>query len=117
MAEPIEDSDAAPPAPPRPRLRILRRIFGALLLLFVGLAIYGWIERDEIAADLITKQLDQLGLKASYGNSFGKSDRMRAKWTQGLPAKIKDARKEPVDCVWYLGDYASYDPRVPCAHP
>ncbi|NQU11793.1 (Fe-S)-binding protein [bacterium] len=47
-----------------------------------------------------------------YGNSFGKSDRARAKWTQGLPAKIKDARKEPVEYLWYVGDYASYDPRV-----
>jgi Fe-S oxidoreductase len=47
-----------------------------------------------------------------YGNSFSKSDRMRAKWTQPLQPKIKDARKEPVECLWFLGDYASYDPRV-----
>jgi Fe-S oxidoreductase len=47
-----------------------------------------------------------------YGNSFGKSDRLRAKWTQGLEFKIKDARKEPVDFLWFAGDYASYDPGV-----
>ncbi len=47
-----------------------------------------------------------------YGNSFSQSERMRAKWTQGLPFKIKDARKEPVDYLWFVGDYASYDPRV-----
>lgn len=47
-----------------------------------------------------------------YGNSFGKSDRMRAKWTEGLPFKMKDARKEPVDYLWFVGDYASYNPRV-----
>ena len=47
-----------------------------------------------------------------YGNSFGKSDRMRAKWTQPLASKIKDARKEPVEYLWYVGDYASYDPRL-----
>lgn len=55
---------------------------------------------------------DALNSLNRYGNSFGKSDRMRAKWTQGLPIKIKDARKEPVDCVWFVGDYASYDPRL-----
>ena len=47
-----------------------------------------------------------------YGNSFGKSDRMRAKWTQPLASKIKDARKEPVEYLWFVGDYASYDPRL-----
>ena len=47
-----------------------------------------------------------------YGNSFGKSDRMRAKWTQNLDFKIKDARKEEVEYLWFVGDYASYDPRM-----
>jgi Fe-S oxidoreductase/nitrate reductase gamma subunit len=47
-----------------------------------------------------------------YGNSFGKSDRLRPKWTQGLPTRIKDARKEPVECLWFLGDYAAYDARL-----
>jgi Fe-S oxidoreductase len=47
-----------------------------------------------------------------YGNSFGSSPRARTKWTQGLPFKIKDARKEPVDCLWITGDYAAFDPRV-----
>ncbi len=55
---------------------------------------------------------DALNSLNRYGNSFGKSDRMRAKWTQGLQIKIKDARKEPVECVWFLGDYASFDPRL-----
>ena len=47
-----------------------------------------------------------------YGNSFGKSDRMRARWTQNSGLKIKDARKETVDYVWFVGDYASFDPRL-----
>jgi Fe-S oxidoreductase len=49
---------------------------------------------------------------AKYGNSFGISDRMRAKWTKELPFKIKDARKEPVEYLWFVGDFASYDQRV-----
>ncbi len=47
-----------------------------------------------------------------YGNSFGKSDRMRAKWTQALGWKVKDARKEEVEYLWFVGDYASFDPRL-----
>jgi Fe-S oxidoreductase len=51
---------------------------------------------------------DALANLGRYGNSFGQSDRMRAKWTRALPAKIKDARKEPVEYLWFVGDYASY---------
>jgi Fe-S oxidoreductase len=54
---------------------------------------------------------DMLGNLQRYGNSFGKSERMRAKWTQASGLKIKDARKEAVEYLWFVGDYASYDPR------
>ena len=54
---------------------------------------------------------DMLASLNRYGNSFGKSDRMRAKWVQTSGLKIKDARKEPVECLWFVGDYAAYDPR------
>lgn len=47
-----------------------------------------------------------------YGNSFGKSDKQRAKWTTGLDFKIKDARKQPVQTLWFVGDYASYSPAL-----
>lgn len=49
---------------------------------------------------------------SKYGNSFGASDRLRAKWAKNLDFKIKDARKEPVEYLWFVGDYASYDQRV-----
>jgi Fe-S oxidoreductase len=45
------------------------------------------------------------------GNSFGESRRKRGGWTKGLPFPVKDARKEPVDVLWFVGDYASFDPR------
>ncbi len=45
------------------------------------------------------------------GNSFGESKRKRPAWTKELPFEIKDARKEPVDVLWFVGDYASFDPR------
>ena len=55
---------------------------------------------------------DTLTNFSRYGNSFGTSPRARTKWTQGLEFKSKDARKEPVEYLWFVGDYASYDPRL-----
>jgi Fe-S oxidoreductase len=51
---------------------------------------------------------DALANLGRYGNSFGQSDRMRAKWTQGLQPPVKDARREVVEYLWFVGDYASY---------
>ena len=45
------------------------------------------------------------------GNSFGESKRKRAAWAKDLSFEIKDARTEPVDILWFVGDYASFDPR------
>ncbi|MEE8486005.1 MAG: heterodisulfide reductase-related iron-sulfur binding cluster, partial [Acidimicrobiia bacterium] len=49
---------------------------------------------------------------ARGGNSFGKSAKQRARWTKGLEFKLKDARKEPVDYLWFVGDHGSFDPRA-----
>jgi Fe-S oxidoreductase/nitrate reductase gamma subunit len=62
------------------------------------------VDEAQIDAQL-QSALDNLG---RYGNSFGQSERMRAKWTQPLDSKVKDARKEPVEYLWFVGDYASY---------
>jgi Fe-S oxidoreductase len=45
------------------------------------------------------------------GNSFGENKRRRGKWTEELDFTVIDARKEPVDVLWFVGDYASFDPR------
>ena len=45
------------------------------------------------------------------GNSFGENKRKRAAWTKKLDFKIKDARKEAVDVLWFVGDFAAFDPR------
>ncbi len=55
---------------------------------------------------------DALANLGRYGNSFGQSERMRAKWTQTAEPKIKDARKELIDYLWFVGDYASYSPTL-----
>jgi Fe-S oxidoreductase len=45
------------------------------------------------------------------GNSFGENKRRRGRWTQELDFEVPDARKQPVDVLWFVGDYASFDPR------
>lgn len=45
------------------------------------------------------------------GNSFGEPKRKRGKWTAELDFPVKDIRKEPADLLWFVGDYASFDPR------
>lgn len=57
---------------------------------------------------LLTKTLQTIH---KTGNSFGESKRKRPAWTKSLPFTIKDARKEPVELMWFVGDYASFDPR------
>lgn len=49
---------------------------------------------------------------SQQGNSFGKSGRMRARWTKELEVPVKDARKEPVQYLWFVGDFASFDERL-----
>src|SRR5262249_49139516 len=35
----------------------------------------------------------------------------RGAWTKELEFEVKDARREPVEVLWFVGDYASFDPR------
>ncbi|MEJ5202175.1 MAG: heterodisulfide reductase-related iron-sulfur binding cluster [Anaerolineales bacterium] len=56
--------------------------------------------------DILQNALTSLG---RYGNSFGQSDRARVRWTQTLSAPLKDARREEVDYLWFVGDYASFN--------
>ena len=59
--------------------------------------------------DMLQTSLANLG---RYGNSFGKSGRMRAAWAKDLEFEIKDATKEPVEFLWFVGDYASFSPTL-----
>ncbi|MCF8563628.1 4Fe-4S dicluster domain-containing protein [Alicyclobacillus tolerans] len=49
---------------------------------------------------------------ARKGNSFGQSERNRPKWVKEAKVPVKDARKEEVEYLWFVGDFASYDPRA-----
>ncbi|MBI4171699.1 MAG: (Fe-S)-binding protein [Actinobacteria bacterium] len=45
------------------------------------------------------------------GNSFGEPKRKRGRWARELEFEVKDIRKEPAEYLWFVGDYASLDPR------
>lgn len=47
---------------------------------------------------------------AVTGNSFGQPEDERGSWTSSLPFKVRNATEEPVDVLWFVGDYASFDP-------
>jgi Fe-S oxidoreductase len=66
------------------------------------------VERGEVDPRL-EEALRNLG---RYGNSFGQSERKRAVWAQGLGFRPKDARREPVEWLWYMGEYACYHPAL-----
>ena len=65
------------------------------------------VEHDEMEPQLRAT----FGMIANRGNSFGESPRLRGSWTQPLEFKVKDIREEAADNLWFVGDYASYDPR------
>ncbi|EMA34183.1 (Fe-S)-binding protein [Haloarcula japonica] len=46
-----------------------------------------------------------------HGNTFGDPERARPDWTEDLGFEVPDARDEPVEYLWYVGDYPSYDER------
>ena len=52
-----------------------------------------------------------------YGNPLGESPRKRADWTIGLQPEVNLLAKtrQPVDVLWYVGDYASYHSRMQSA--
>jgi Fe-S oxidoreductase len=71
------------------------------------------MRRDLVArGEIDDKVQETLTNVMRYGNSMGQSPRNRAKWVKELSFEIKDARKEPVEYLWFVGDYASFDPRV-----
>ncbi len=63
--------------------------------------------RGELAAG-VQGTLESLG---RYGNSFKATPKARTKWARSGTPAVKDARKESVDVLWFVGDYASYDAR------
>jgi Fe-S oxidoreductase len=73
------------------------------------------IKEELVLAGRVPAEL-QTALQNSqrYGNSLGESPRKRADWSKDInpPPTILRKSRRPVDVLWYVGDYASYHPRV-----
>lgn len=73
------------------------------------LAVFTDLRRHLVNEGQVDRMLqDALDSLARYGNSFCQPERQRARWAQTIQPKIKDARREAVEYLWIVGDYASY---------
>jgi Fe-S oxidoreductase len=67
-----------------------------------------------LAGNVPSELQDALENSQRYGNPMGESPRKRADWITGLDFEIPILAKaqEPVEVLWFVGDYASYHPRI-----
>jgi Fe-S oxidoreductase len=67
-----------------------------------------------LAGNVPSELQDALTNSQRYGNPLGESPRKRADWTIGLDFEVPILAKshQPVDVLWFVGDYASYHPRI-----
>lgn len=73
------------------------------------------LKAEMLVGGSIPAELQQaLSNSRRYGNAFGESPRKRADWTRDftVPVAVATGRKEPLDMLWFVGDYGSYHPRV-----
>ncbi|HEY5156494.1 MAG TPA: (Fe-S)-binding protein [Anaerolineales bacterium] len=70
-----------------------------------------------LAGNIPTELQSALENTQRYGNPLGESPRKRADWTTGLQPEVNLLAKtrQPVDVLWYVGDYASYHSRMQSA--
>ena len=71
-------------------------------------------EEAPLAGNVPAELQSALEFSQQYSNPLGESSRKRAAWTDELDFDIPIIRKakRPVDVLWFVGDYASYHPRV-----
>ncbi|MCP4139733.1 MAG: (Fe-S)-binding protein [Chloroflexi bacterium] len=67
-----------------------------------------------LAGNIPAELQSALEFSQRYGNPLGESPRKRAAWAEDLDFEVPIMRKakRPVDVLWFVGDYASYHPRV-----
>lgn len=67
-----------------------------------------------LAGNVPAELQNALANSQRYGNPLGESPRKRADWANGISPEVKilGKIKQPVDILWFVGDYPSYHPRV-----
>jgi Fe-S oxidoreductase len=72
-------------------------------------------KEELLLAGLVPTELqDALEKTQRYGNPMGESPRRRSLWARGIepPVTIMSQARRPVDILWFVGDFASFHPRV-----
>jgi Fe-S oxidoreductase len=73
------------------------------------------VKEELIEAGHVPTELQEaLENSQRYGNPLGKPRRQRADWIKDLdfPVPIMRQLDRPVEVLWFVGDYASFNPRV-----
>jgi len=81
----------------------------------VTLALMTRAKEEALLAGNVPAELQSaLEFSQQYSNPLGESSRKRAAWAEELDFEIPILRKEkrPYEVLWFVGDYASYHPRV-----
>jgi Fe-S oxidoreductase len=81
----------------------------------ITLALMTRAKEEALLAGNVPAELQSaLEFSQQYGNPLGESSRKRAAWTEELDFEVPIVRKEkrPYEVLWFVGDYASYHPRV-----
>jgi Fe-S oxidoreductase len=67
-----------------------------------------------LAGNVPNELQDALENSQRYGNPLGESPRKRADWAKGIEPEITIMSRagRPVDVLWFVGDYASFHPRI-----
>jgi dimethylglycine catabolism B len=70
-----------------------------------------------LAGNIPTELQAALENTQRYGNPMGESPRKRSDWTIGLQPEVNILAKtrQPVDVLWFVGDYASFHSRMQSA--
>lgn len=71
-------------------------------------------EEALLAGNVPAELQSALEFSQQYSNPLGESSRKRAAWTEELDFEVPIVRKakRPFEVLWFVGDYASYHPRV-----
>ena len=81
----------------------------------ITLALMTRAKEEALLAGNVPAELQSaLEFSQQYSNPLGESSRKRAAWAEELDFEIPIVRKEkrPYEVLWFVGDYASYHPRV-----
>lgn len=70
-----------------------------------------------LAGNIPTELQSALEFSQRYGNPLGESPRKRSQWAKGITPEVPIMQKasQPVNVLWFVGDYPSYHPRVQLA--